>query len=85
MKSPGEMNIAFSQNSFVISPGLLYHLVRHDTGGLANGLYVKSYCIFETIAQRFKNYKLYSLGWIRDNLTHTLPTIILPVRAKLTW
>ena len=24
--------IAFSQNSFVISPGLLYHLIRSDTG-----------------------------------------------------
>ena len=28
--------IAFSQNSFVISPGLLYHLIRRDTGQLAN-------------------------------------------------
>ena len=28
--------IAFSQNSFVISPGLLYHLIRRDTGRLAN-------------------------------------------------
>ena len=28
--------IAFSQNSFVISPGLLYHLIRCNTGWLAN-------------------------------------------------
>ena len=29
--------IAFSQNSFVISPdGLLYHLIRHDTKRLTN-------------------------------------------------
>ena len=28
--------IAFYQNSFVISPGLLYHLIRRDTGRLAN-------------------------------------------------
>ena len=28
--------IAFTQNSFVISPGLLYHLIRRDTGGLGN-------------------------------------------------
>ena len=28
--------IAFSQNYFVISPGLLYHLIRRDSGRLAN-------------------------------------------------
>ena len=28
--------IAFYQNSFVISPGLLYHLIRRDNGRLAN-------------------------------------------------
>ena len=28
--------IVFYQNYFVISPGLLYHLIRRDTGGLAN-------------------------------------------------
>ena len=28
--------IAFSQNSFVVSPGLLYHLIRRDYGRLAN-------------------------------------------------
>ena len=28
--------IAFYQNSFVLSPGLLYHLIRRDTGRLAN-------------------------------------------------
>ena len=28
--------IAFSENSFVTSPGLLYHLIRRDTGRLAN-------------------------------------------------
>ena len=28
--------MAFSQNSFVISPGLLDHLIRCDTGRLAN-------------------------------------------------
>ena len=28
--------IAFYQNSFVISPGLLYHLIRRNTGRLAN-------------------------------------------------
>ena len=28
--------IAFTQNSFVISPGLFYHLIRRDTGQLAN-------------------------------------------------
>ena len=28
--------IAYYRNSFVISPGLLYHLIRRDYGGLAN-------------------------------------------------
>ena len=28
--------IAFSQNSFFVSPGLLYYLIRSDTGQLAN-------------------------------------------------
>ena len=28
--------IAFSQNSFIISPGFLYHLIRWDTGRLKN-------------------------------------------------
>ena len=28
--------IAFYQNSFVISPGLIYHLIRRDTGRLKN-------------------------------------------------
>ena len=31
--------IAFSQNYFVISPGLLYHLIRRDTGQLANEVF----------------------------------------------
>ena len=26
----------FFQNRFVISPGFLYHLIRHDSGQLAN-------------------------------------------------
>ena len=33
MKSPV---ITFSQNSFVISPGLLYDLIKRDTGRLEN-------------------------------------------------
>ena len=37
MKSPVELNrIVFSQNSFVISPGLLYHMIRRNTGRLPN-------------------------------------------------
>ena len=37
MKSRVELNrIAFSENSFVISPGLLYHLITRNTGRLAN-------------------------------------------------
>ena len=37
MKSPVEMkNPVFYQNSLVISPGLLYHLIRSDSGRLAS-------------------------------------------------
>ena len=35
MKSPVELN-TFYQNSFVISPGLLYYLIRRNTRRLAN-------------------------------------------------
>ena len=39
MKSPVELNEksrgALSQNVFVISPGLLYHMIRRDAGRLA--------------------------------------------------
>ena len=35
MKSPVEMN-RFYQHSFVLSPGLLYHLIWRDSGRLAN-------------------------------------------------
>ena len=34
--------IAFSQNSFVISPGLLYHLIRRDSGRLANEVFTSN-------------------------------------------
>ena len=34
MKSPMELNSLLSK--FVISPGLLYHLIRRDSGRLAN-------------------------------------------------
>ena len=34
--------IAFSQNSFVISPGLLYHLIRRNNGWLANEVFTSN-------------------------------------------
>ena len=34
--------IAFSQNSFVILPGLSYHLIRRDSGRLANEAFTSS-------------------------------------------
>ena len=34
--------IAFYQNSFVISPGLLCHLIRRDSGRLANGAFTSN-------------------------------------------
>ena len=59
MKSPVELNSLLS-NSFVLSPGLLYHLIRRDTGRLANETFtsnhgdIKSYCFFETILNGLK-------------------------------
>ena len=58
MKSPVEQNSFLSKlfcyiTWFVISP----HQMRHWTT-YRPGLYVKSFCFFETIAQQFKNYKL---------------------------
>ena len=50
--------IVFSQNSFVISPGLLYHQIKRDTRGklyCKRGLYIKSCYFFEIIASRIKN------------------------------
>ena len=43
--------IAFSQNSFVISPGLLYHLITRDNGWLANEAFTSN-------PLAVKNYKL---------------------------
>ena len=34
--------LPFSQNSFVISPGLLYQLIRRYTGRLANEVFMSS-------------------------------------------
>ena len=34
--------IAFSQKSFVLSPGLLYHLIRRDSGRLANKVFTSN-------------------------------------------
>ena len=45
--------IAFSQNSFVISPDWMRQWTT-----CKQGLYVKSYSFFKTIVKRFKNYKL---------------------------
>ena len=41
MKTPMELNSLFS-NSFVISPGLLYYLIRRDTGRLANKAFMSN-------------------------------------------
>ena len=40
-KVPGNY-IAFSQKSFVLSPGLLYHLIRHDSGRVANKVFTSN-------------------------------------------
>ena len=59
MRSPVELN-SFLSNSFVLSPGLLYHLIRRDAGRLANETFtsnhgdIKSYCFFETILNGLK-------------------------------
>ena len=61
MKSPVELNSLLSKffcyiTWFVISPDQtrLWTTCKR-------GLYVKSYCLFETIAQWIKNYKLYKI------------------------
>ena len=65
----------------------LYHLVcyimirqtPHWTT-CKRGLYVKSYCFFETIAQRFKNYKqIIATGSLQPKLF-----VVLYVRANYT-
>ena len=68
MKSPVELNSLFSKffcyiTWFVISPDQ----TRRRWTTCKQGLYVKSYCYFETIAQRFKNYKLY---WKTNKFPH---------------
>ena len=58
MKGSVELN-SLSLKFFCYITWLLYQLIRRDAGRLANeALNVKSYCFLETIAKRFKNYKL---------------------------
>ena len=45
MKSPMEL-IAFSQNSFVISPGLLHDLIRRENKLLANEAFMSNTIVF---------------------------------------
>ena len=42
MKSPPWNWMAFYQNSFVTSPGSLYHLIRRDSGRLANEVFTSN-------------------------------------------
>ena len=58
MKSPIELNSLLSRffcymTWFIVSPDLTQHWTTYK-----RGLYVKFYYFFETISQRFKNYKL---------------------------
>ena len=46
------------QNSFVMSPGQLYHLIRRDTGRLANEAFTSNPIVPSKTAQRIKTYKL---------------------------
>ena len=55
MKSPLELNGVLSK-FFCFITWLLYQLIRRNTTTCKQGLYVKSYCFFETIT--VKNYKL---------------------------
>ena len=55
--------IPFYQNSFVISPGLLYHLIRRDGGRLSNEAFTSNPIVSsKQWFNGFKNYKL--------NVTH---------------
>ena len=37
--------IAFYQNSFVLSPGSLYHLIRRDSGRLSNEAFTSNFIV----------------------------------------
>ena len=39
-----------SQNSFVVSPGLLYNLIRRDTGQLANEAFTSNPIVSNSLA-----------------------------------
>ena len=54
--------IAFSQNSFVMSSGLLYHLIRRDTGRLANEAFTLNPIVSSNNSlafQKFQTEKVY--------------------------
>ena len=51
---------AFSQNSFVILPGLLYHLIRRDSGRLANETFES--CPIVSLKQQLNGSKI--VNWI---------------------
>ena len=52
--------IAFSQNSFVILPGLLYHLIRRDSGRLVNETFES--CPIVSLEQQLNGSKI--VNWI---------------------
>ena len=62
MKNPVELDSLLSKLFCYIPCFAVYYLISPDQAPhqttCKRGLYVKSYCFFEIIAQRFKNYKL---------------------------
>ena len=67
MKSPMELNrIAFSQNSYVISPGLLYYLISRNTGRLAKRPLRQILLSHRFIFQSLYNSALISAKWEID-------------------
>ena len=57
--------IAFSQNSFVISPGLLYHLIRRDNRWLVNETFMSN--PFVSSKKLFSGLKITNCGYKRLN------------------
>ena len=62
--------MVFYQNSFVISPGLLYHLIRRDSGRLANEAFTSNptVCSKEWFnGLKITNWKDRRAHWVKTN------------------
>ena len=56
--------IAFSQYSFVISPGLLYHLIRRDSGRLVNEAFTSNLIV--SLKEKLNSLKITNWFWVKS-------------------